>query len=175
MCVACSSPCKECENTVDQCTSCYLQEDAPYLYGHKCLEECPSGYAPSLSDGSTCELVVEDVVPFVFLLLAVAVMLAIGIAKAFNKAIHYKNTMIGIVTVVCLSNWVFLLYLTVRDNHWQSSVILMYGLAASYILNLIFFLLYWKVMRHDEYYNHWRESRTTRETILVVCALLTSF
>ena len=128
-----------------------------------------------VEDGSTCELVMEDVVPFVFLMLAVAAMLAIGIAKMFRKKLHYKNTLIGILTVVCLCNWVFLLYLTVKKNHWQSSVILIYALAASYVLNLIFFCLYWNVMRQDEYYSHWRESRQTRETVLVIFALLTSF
>lgn len=68
-----------------------------------------------------------------------------------------------------------MIYLTVKDHMWQSTVVLLYGLCSSYILNAIFFCLYLKVMRQDEYYNKWRETRVKRETVLVIAALLTSF
>lgn len=69
----------------------------------------------------------------------------------------------------------FLLYLTVKDNMWQSSVVLLYGITSSYILNAIFFCLYKSVMRKDEYYNRWRDERKRKETCLVILALITSF
>ena len=174
-CVECEAPCKQCVQTVDQCSSCDLNSDLPYLYGYKCLKQCPDGYAPMVKDGQTCELIMEDVVPFVFLLLAILVALSIGIAKLFKKKLQYKNTLIAIITVVCLGNWIFLLYLTVKDHMWQSSVVLAYALASSYLLNLIFFCLYVKVMRQDQYYMKWRSERVKRETTLVIFALLTSF
>ena len=108
------------------------------------------------------------------MIISFMVAMGIGVAKLFTK-IHYKNTLIGVLSVICLGNWIFLLYLTVKDNQWQSSVVLLYGIASSYILNFIFFCLYLKVMREDEYYNKWREKRIVGETILVVWALLTSF
>jgi len=145
------------------------------LYGFKCLEKCPSGYAPSVVDGFTCELVTEDVIPFIFLIISGIASLGIGIAKIFKTNIQYKNTQIGVISAISLSNWLFLIYLTVKDNMWQSTVVLLYGLVSSYILNAIFFCLYLVVMRQDEYYNRWREQRKIRETILVISALLTSF
>ena len=57
---------------------------------------------------------------------------------------------------------------------WQSAVVLLYGLTCSYILNGLFFCLYWRVMRQDKYYNQWRQ-KTKWEGILVALALLTSF
>jgi hypothetical protein len=57
---------------------------------------------------------------------------------------------------------------------WQSAVILLYGLTCSYILNMLFFCLYWKVMRKDSYYGKWRETAKW-EPILVFFALITSF
>ena len=139
------------------------------------MDQCPSGYAPSVSDGFTCILVTEDVVPFVFLIVAFIASLGIGIAKVFKTNIHYKNTQIGVISAISLANWFFLIYLTVKDRMWQSTVVLLYGIISSYILNAIFFCLYLKVMRQDEFYNKWRDRRKTRETILVGAALLTSF
>lgn len=77
---------------MDQCTSCDQSSGLSYLYGYKCVEACPSGYAANVSDGQTCELIQEDVIPFVFLILSFIVSLAIGIAKIFKTNIHYKNT-----------------------------------------------------------------------------------
>jgi hypothetical protein len=88
------------------------------LYGFKCVEACPSGYAPSVEDGFTCELVTEDVVPFVFLIFAFIASMGIGVAKIFKTNIHYKNTQIGVLSSICLANWLFLVYLTVKDNMW---------------------------------------------------------
>jgi len=129
----------------------------------------------SVTDGFTCEKVEEDVVPFVFLIIALLASLGIGIAKLFKKNIHYKNTQIGVLSAICLVNWIFLLYLTVKEHMWQSTVVLLYGLISSYVLNAIFFCLYLKVMLQDPYYNEWRNQRLVREKILVVSALLTSF
>lgn len=91
-CKQCMPPCKECEGTVDQCLSCDQTSKFKFLFGFTCLEECPHNYSPTGSDGYTCELVKEDVVPFVFLLLAFLASLGIGIAKIFKRKIHYKNT-----------------------------------------------------------------------------------
>jgi hypothetical protein len=128
-----------------------------------------------VADGFTCVLVTEDVVPFVFLIVAFVASLGIGIAKLFKTNIHYKNTQIAVISAISLANWFLLIYLTVKDVMWQSTVVLLYGILSSYILNAIFFCLYLKVMRQDEFYNKWRDQRKTRETILVIAALLTSF
>jgi hypothetical protein len=58
---------------------------------------------------------------------------------------------------------------------WQSTVVLLYGLSSSYLLNALFFCLYWKVMRQDKYYMQWREGKAKWECLLVMAALLTSF
>lgn len=146
------------------------------MFGYACIKECPPNYGPGIEDGFTCELIKEDVVPFVFLILASIASLGIGIAKIFKKEkIHYKNTQIGVISAICLANWIYLIYLTVKDNMWQSTVVLLYGICSSYILNGIFFCLYRSVMRNDEYYNKWRSTRIKRETCLVIAALLTSF
>jgi len=146
-CVNCELPCKECTETVDQCSSCDQNSDLSFLYGFTCLEVCPNGYSPSVTDGLTCVLVKEDVVPFVFLIMAFMASMGIGIAKIFKTNIHYKNTQIGVISAICLANWIFLAYLTIKDNMWQSTVVLLYGLLSSYILNAIFFCLYLSVMR----------------------------
>lgn len=101
--------------------------------------------------------------------------MGIGIAKLFKKNIHFKNTQIAIISSICLGNWIFLLYLTIKDNQFQSTVVLCYGILSSYILNFIFFCLYKEVMRNDEYYMKWRQDRVKRETVLVISAVLTSF
>jgi hypothetical protein len=44
-----------------------------------------------------------------------------------------------------------------------------------YILNIAFFCLYLKVMRHDEYYDHWRKDNLIKEGFLVFLSLVTSF
>lgn len=174
-CINCQAPCLECKGTADQCTNCDPKSGKPFLYGYKCLQKCPRGYATSDKDGSTCERIQEDVIPFVFLLMAFIASLCVGVAKVYKKSIHYKNTLIAIISSICLANWLFLIYLTVKEDMWQSSIVLLYGLASSYILNAIFFCLYLSVMRKDEYYNRWRETRKCKETTLVVCALLSSF
>jgi hypothetical protein len=175
-CESCQKPCQKCEETVDQCKSCDLLSKFGYLYGFKCLEECPNGHLPSLEDGSTCELVTEEIVPFVFLSLCFVVILIIGASKLFcMKKLHYKNTLIALLTVICQANWFYLVYLTVKDNMWQSTVVLLYGISSNYILNALFFCLYWKVMRQDKYYMQWREGKTRWECLLVLAALLTSF
>jgi len=174
-CIECEAPCQECVGTADQCTNCDPKSGKSFLYGYKCLTKCPGGYATSAKDGFTCQRIQEDVVPFVFLLIAFVASLSIGVAKVFKKNIHYKNTQIAIITSICLANWLFLMSLTVKEDMWQSSAVLLYGLASSYILNAIFFCLYLSVMRQDEYYNKWRETRKCQETLLVVCALLSSF
>lgn len=132
-------------------------------------------YGPSDKDGFTCVLIQEDVVPFVFLILTGFSIMGIGIAKLFKKNIHFKNTQIAIISSICLGNWIFLLYLTIKDNQFQSTVVLCYGILSSYILNFIFFCLYKEVMRNDEYYMKWRQDRVKRETVLVISAVLTSF
>lgn len=121
--------------------------------------------------------VAEDVVPFVFLILGVLVSLGVGAAKLGCRGtkIHYKNTLIGLLSMVALGNWMFLLYLTVKSSNWQSAVILSFALSCSYILNLLFFCLYVKVMREDAYYEHWRQGRSKSECVLVTLALLTTF
>jgi hypothetical protein len=159
---------------VDQCTSCDLNSRLPYLYGYRCLESCPRGFYPSFLDGSTCNLISEDVVPFVFLSITLLVIFLITCSKLCNFGIHAKNTQIALITIICKANWFFLLYLTWKDEMWQSAVVLLYGLTSSYILNLLFFCLYWKVMRKDSYYGKWRESAPW-EPILVFFAILTSF
>jgi hypothetical protein len=174
-CTECQAPCQECVGTADQCTNCDPKSGKSFLYGYRCLTKCPGGYATSAKDGFTCHRIQEDVVPFVFLLIAFVASLSIGVAKVFKKNIHYKNTQIAIITSICLANWLFLMFLTVKEDMWQSSAVLMYGLTSSYILNAIFFCLYLSVMRQDEYYNKWRETRKFWETLLVVCALLSSF
>ena len=98
----------------------------------------------------------------------------IGASKFCLKKLHYKNTLIALLTIICKANWLFIVYLTIKDKMWQSAVVLLYGLACSYILNALFFCLYWKVMRQDKYYNQWRE-KAKWEGLLVAFALLTSF
>jgi hypothetical protein len=161
--------------TVDQCTSCDQSSATKFLYGYTCIEKCPGGYMPSADDGFTCEKVEEDVVPFVFLIIALIASMTIGVAKIFKKNIHYKNTQIGVLSSICLCNWIFLAHLTVKEEMWQSTVVLLYGLISSYVLNGIFFCLYLKVMLQDTYYNQWRAQRHIQERVLVVSALFTSF
>ena len=55
----------------------------------------------------------------------------------------------ALIAVICLGNWWFLLYLTIKDRMWQSAVVLIYGIVSSYVLNAIFFCLYWKIIRHE--------------------------
>ena len=110
-----------------------------------------------------------------FLIITFIAIMAVGIAKVCGRKVHFKNTLIGVLSAISLANWIFLLYLTLKDGHVQSSVVLIYGVVSSYILNTIFFCLYLRVMREDEYYNRWREARVKQETVLVVSALLTSF
>jgi hypothetical protein len=102
-----------------------------------------------VKDGQTCELVSEGVIPFVFLIVAFASILGIGAAKACKIQIHFKNTVIAITSCICKAEWILLLVLSIKDQHSQSTVILIFVLAASYILNLIFFILFLKVMRKD--------------------------
>lgn len=160
---------------MDACTSCYTNGNLPFLYGQSCIDSCPDGHIPSILDGQTCVLIVEDVTPFVFLMLSAGVVLAIGVAKLCRQEVHFKNTLIGILTTVCKANWVWILVLLIKEGHSQSSVILGYAIGASYLLNLVFFLLYLKIMRKDAFYTAWRNTKKTRETILVFAALLTSF
>ena len=101
--------------------------------------------------------------------------MAIGTANTCKSKLHFKNTLIGIQSSICLGNWILLLYLTHKDNHWESFVVLVYGITSSYILNFVFFGLYFRVMRKDEYYCKWREGRIWQERMLVAAALLTSF
>ena len=139
------------------------------------MDECPQGYATSLLDGSTCELISEDVVPFVFMMTAFLASFIIGASKLCMKRLHYKNTLIAVITVISKANWIFLVYLTVKENMWQSAVVLLYGLGCSYLLNALFFCLYWKVMRQDKYYMQYREEKKKSECLLVFLALITSF
>jgi uncharacterized membrane protein len=83
--------------------------------------------------------------------------------------------MIAIISSISLANWLFILYLLIKDGHSQSTVVIVYAIACSYILNIVFFILYLKVLRNDEFYEDWREENEVREKILVVSALLTSF
>ena len=50
-------------------------------------------------------------------------------------------------SAISLGNWIYLLYLAFKDNLLSSSVVLIYAIASSYILNAIFFYLYLNVMR----------------------------
>ena len=52
---------------------------------------------------------------------------------------------------------------------------MVYCIACSYMLNIIFYCLYVNVIRYDEYYMEWREKRICKEQILVYMSLLTSF
>jgi len=181
-CVDCKKPCLACAETADKCTKCDLSTEskAPFLYGFQCLAKCPDRYFGELPNSSTCQLVKEDVVPFVFLVTAFVVAMTVGILKLCSikictKKMHYKNTIIALISVVCQGNWLYVLYLAVTGKYWQSSVILLFGIGCSYVLNLVFFFLYLKVMRHDEYYDRWRQGRKVREGVLVALALLTSF
>ena len=123
----------------------------------------------------TCELISEDVIPFVFLLIAFLVSMIIGVLKLFKTKIHYKNTLIGCITVVCQANWIFLIYLTVKDQMWQSAVVILYAVSSSYLLNLFFFCQYWKYMRKDKYYNDWRDQHKCHEILVVFFSMITSF
>lgn len=58
---------------------------------------------------------------------------------------------------------------------WQSTAVLVYAIISQYILNAVFLFIYLTAMHKDEFYLKWRESRKTKEVILVIFALLTSF
>ena len=88
---------------------------------------------------------------------------------------HFKNTLIGLLSAISVGNWLFLWYLTRKDGHMESLLVLAYGVVSSYILNLVFFCLYLGLLRQDEYYNKWREQRVKSECALVASALFTSF
>jgi len=49
--IACSTNCKECEGSINDCISC--QDSQPFLYGSSCHDSCPSGSYESSSN--TCE------------------------------------------------------------------------------------------------------------------------
>ena len=83
--------------------------------------------------------------------------------------------LIAIISAISLANWMFLLYLAVKEEMTESAIVLIYVIASSYILNIIFCCLYLNVMREDEYYDEWREERIKSEQTLVIMALLTSF
>lgn len=117
-CEACDKPCLECGGTKDKCTSCDSTGSRPFLYGAKCLEKCPTGYFALLPDSQTCQLIQEDVVPFVFLMVAFAAVLIIGALKLCSVKMHFKNTLLAVLSVICLAEWIYLLYLTIRDSHW---------------------------------------------------------
>lgn len=181
-CIPCKKPCLSCTGTADRCSKCdqSAASKAPFLYGYQCLAKCPDRYFGELPNSSTCQLVQEDVIPFVFFVVAFLVAMAVGIVKLCSikvctKKMHYKNTIIALISVVCQGNWLYVLYLAIEGSYWQSSVILLFGIGCSYVLNLVFFFLYLKVMRHDEYYDRWRQDRKLSEGILVTAALLTSF
>lgn len=163
ICIPCKKPCLSCIDTADKCTKCDLSagSEAPFLYGHQCLAQCPDRYFGELPDASVCQLVDEDVIPFTFFVSAFIVAMIIGImklcsVKLWTRKMHYKNTMIAVISVLSQGNWLYVLYLAIVGEYWQSSVILLFGITCSYILNLVFFFLYLKVMRHDEYYDRWR-------------------
>ena len=82
------------------------------------MERCPNKYSPSVTDGYTCVLVSEDVVPFVFLFLCLIACMIVGIAKIIKPELHYKNTTIGIISSICVLNWFFMIYLTIKDKMW---------------------------------------------------------
>ena len=130
----------------------------------------------SSEDNSTCMAVVESKVPFVFLIISLFAAFGIGIAKLlFNKSIHYKSTLIAIVSQCSLANWYYLLYLAEREQLWESSVVLLYGIGFVYLLNAIFFYKYWTVMREDEYYHKWRDNNVVKEAVLVFFSCVLSF
>ena len=89
-----------------------------------------------------------------FFIIALIATLTIYITrKCGHTKLHIKNTLIAVLSSISLANWIFLLYLTCKDNRAQSSVALIYVIASSYILNIIFFCLYLNIIRQDEYYN----------------------
>ena len=162
-CIPCKKPCLSCSGTADKCTKCDLSASstAPFLFGNQCLEKCPDRYFGELPDASVCVLVQEDVIPFTFFISAFIVAMCVGVmklcsVKLWTKKMHYKNTIIALISVLCQGNWMYVLYLAIIGEYWQSSVILIFGLSCSYILNLVFFFLYLKVMRKDQYYDTWR-------------------
>ena len=120
--------------------------------------------------------VVESKVPFIFLIISLFAAFGIGIAKLlFNKSIHYKSTLIAIVSQCSLSNWFSLLYLAEREQLWESSVVLLYGIGFVYLLNSVFFYKYCTVMREDEYYHTWRQNNVAKEAVLVFFSCVLSF
>jgi len=168
----CQAPCKECAESVSECTACFESSLLPFLYEYACVEECPQGY--TADDDQICEE--EVVVPFIFLGISFLVVVMICCAKSsLGYKVQYKNMLIAIISSISLANWMFLLYLAVKEEMTESAMVLIYVIASSYILNIIFCCLYLNVMREDEYYNRWREERIKSEQILVILALLTSF
>jgi len=76
------------------------------------------------------------------------VILAVATARCWRgQRLHFKNTVIAMLSAISLGNWIYLLYLAFKDNLLSSSVVLIYAIASSYILNAIFFYLYLNVMR----------------------------
>lgn len=47
----------------------------------------------------------------------------------------------------------FLQYLTIKDNHWQSSAILWFGLVCNYVLNGAFFCMYSTIVKKSRGYD----------------------
>lgn len=60
------------------------------------MDGCPDGYMASVKDGQTCELIQEEVVPFVFLAISLISVMVIGTIKVCGKKVHLKNTLIGV-------------------------------------------------------------------------------
>lgn len=104
-----------------------------------------------------CVLAQEDVVPFVSMIVAFLAVLIIGFLKLFKYKLNFKNSLIAIVTPICLGQWIYLLYLTGKDAAWQSTVILGFGLSCNYLLNGIFFCLYMKVICPNQQFIDWQE------------------
>jgi hypothetical protein len=136
-CDTCSSNCKECSVNMDECISCDLDSINRFLFGKTCLAKCPVGHSPKVSDGSTCIKVEENIVPFPFTMIAILLMGLIGIVKLCNSQFHFKDAAIANLSLVAFLIWIFLLGLAIKDEHWQSSAILIYAITAQFAMNIV--------------------------------------
>ena len=173
-CTQCSADCLECSATPDQCTSCRQYSDLPYLLGSKCVAQCSGAYGVA-SNGQTCLMIQEQIVPFPFLSLSLLTIMAIGIIKMAKRKIQFKDTAIAITMIILFANWIYLLAKVYQDQHWESTIILSYAILSQLIINTVWNYFYFKTLRKDEQYSMYLSANNKKSILFVFMTMIGSF
>lgn len=112
-CIACESPCLECEDLPDQCTSCI---EGMYLYKSQCVSSCPfSMFKDEVTQ--TCQDIASLDVPFPFTITAILLTVGVGVSHCMKgsgddqQGTAFFITMLACVDALLRINWCMLIWL----------------------------------------------------------------